>query len=258
MSSRQMSVAGTFYPNSCHDIQATIQRFDATQKETIQPAFEPKAIIAPHAGYVYSGYTANRAYKLIDKSKVRRVVVMGPSHHVYFEGASVALFDTYATPCACMPIDIAFSKTLIRKHEVLGFNASIHKEHSTETQLPFIQHYFPKAEVVEIVYGDVDYRALAKVVKEVLDAPKTLLVVSTDLSHFHTLEAANRVDNICIKGIEQRDMTHLNGGCEACGLLGVKALISVAEQTQVIDYRTSYDASGDAKRVVGYLSVLVG
>lgn len=256
MSNRTMSVAGTFYPNRCHDIETYIERFDIMQQTAIKPVFEPKAIISPHAGYVYSGFTANCAYKLIDKSKVKRVVVIGPSHHIYFKGASVALYDRYETPCASMPIDIDYSKKLMHHYDFLGFNETIHKEHSTETQLPFIQHYFPKADVVEIVYGEIDYRELSKVVKSILDEPKTLLVISTDLSHFYTQKAANRIDGICIEGVKNLDMTQLNSGCEACGLIGVKALISVAKQTQVIDYRTSYDASGDDKRVVGYLSAL--
>ncbi|MCH9740884.1 MAG: AmmeMemoRadiSam system protein B [Epsilonproteobacteria bacterium] len=257
MSSRVMSVAGTFYPNSCQEIKKYITKFDAMQKTEVKPKFEPKAIISPHAGYVYSGFTANCAYKLIDKSKFKRVVVVGPSHRIYMKGASIALYDKYDTPCGAVPIDIEYSKKLMQKYDVLGFANDMHKEHSTETQIPFIKHYFPETKIVEIVYGDIDYKELALVVKEVLDEPETLLVISTDLSHFHTLKEANKVDGLCIEGIKKLDMRLLNSGCEACGLLGVKALISVAKESQVIDYRTSYDASGDDKRVVGYLSVLV-
>ena len=257
MSNRQMSVAGTFYPNNCQDIQSYIQYFNEIENETIKPKFEPKAIISPHAGYIYSGFTANSAYKLIDKRKFKRVVVVGPSHHVYFKGGSVALFDGYDTPCGILPIDKVYSQKLIDQYSFLGFNEAIHKEHSTETQFPFIWHYFPKVKVVEIIYGDMEYKELAKVMKTVLDEPETLLIVSTDLSHFHTLKEANRIDSICIEGVKNLDIDRLDSGCEACGLLGVKALISVANQTQIVDYRTSYDASKDDKRVVGYLSVLV-
>ena len=257
MSNRQMSVAGAFYPNSCQDIQSYIQYFNEIKMETIKPKFEPKAIISPHAGYVYSGFTANSAYKLINKRKFKRVVVVGPSHHVYFKGASVALFDGYDTPCGALLIDRAYSQKLIDQYSFLGFNKAIHKEHSTETQFPFIWHYFHKVKVVEIIYGDMEYKELAKVMKTILDEPETLLIVSTDLSHFHTLKEANRIDSICIEGVKKLDIDRLDSGCEACGLLGVKALISVANQTQIVDYRTSYDASKDDKRVVGYLSVLV-
>jgi len=133
----------------------------------------------------------------------------------------------------------------------------MHYEHSTEVQVPFIKRYMPNIEVVEIVYGDIDYKDLTPIVKEILNEPDTLLVVSSDLSHFHTLQEANQVDNLCIRGVEKLNINLLNSGCEACGLIGIKALVSVATESQIIDYRTSYDASGDKERVVGYLSAII-
>jgi AmmeMemoRadiSam system protein B len=254
---REMNFAGSFYPNSCESIKDYISAFNSVKIKTAQPKFVPKAIISPHAGYVYSGFTANMVYKVISKYNFKRVVVIGPSHHHYSKKASVGLYDKYNTPCGDLDIDLEYSKKLIEKYDILTFIKEMHKEHSTETQIPFIKHYLPDAKVVEIVYGDIDYKSLVPILKEIIDEPDTLIVISTDLSHFHTLEVANQIDNICIKGIKELNISTLEKGCEACGIIGVKAIVSVTNESLIADYRTSYDASGDSQRVVGYLSVFL-
>lgn len=257
MSSRKATVAGTFYPRFCSEIEESIADFDKLQKSAVEVKFEPKAIISPHAGYVYSGFTANCAFKLIDKKRFKRVVVIGPSHRAYIKGASIALYDEYDTPCGSLKIDLKYSKSLMKSYKFLSFSDDLHREHSTETQMPFVKHYLPDVEVVEIVYGDIDYSLLAPLVKEILDEPDTLLVISTDLSHFHKLEDAKKIDNICLTGVKELDNSLLTRGCEACGIIGVQALVEVAKESQLVDYRTSFDASGDTQRVVGYLSALL-
>ncbi len=261
MSHRTMSVAGSFYPSSCKEIEQIITKFNNIQKEVHQISFNPKAIISPHAGYIYSGFTANCAYKLIDKSSVKRVVVIGPSHREYIKGASIALHKYYDTPCGSLEIDTAYNQALGQKYSFLTFVENLHFEHSTETQMPFIKHYFPDAKVVEIVYGEVEYQQLVPLVEEVLADEKTLIVISTDLSHFYKLSNANTLDSICLKAVKELDIKGMQG-CEACGIIGVKALLRAAKnkslKSQIIDYRTSYDASGDDMNVVGYMSALVG
>ena len=252
-----MSVAGSFYPRSCKLIEKYIKEFNFIKKDKIKLQFDPKAIIVPHAGYIYSGFTANLVYKSIDKRKFKRVVLLGPSHHFYFKGASVGLYNNYETPCGEISIDLKYSKKLIEKYKLLIHIDNMHHEHSTEVQAPFIKHYMSDIKIVEIVYGDIDYRDLAPIVKSLLNEPDTLLVVSTDLSHFHTLKEANKIDKLCVEGVKTLDMKLLSSGCEACGLIGLKALISVANRSQIVDYRTSYDRSGDSKSVVGYLSALI-
>ena len=262
MSHRKMSVEGSFYPGSCEEINRFIAEFDSVQKELHQVSFSPKAIISPHAGYVYSGFTANCAYKLIDKSRFKRVVVIGPSHRVYLQGASVALYDHYDTPCGSLEMDAAYSEALRQKYDFLTFLDNAHHEHSTETQMPFIKHYFPDIKVIEIVYGEIGYQELVPLVQEVLDDDETLLVISTDLSHFYNLKDANALDGVCLEAVKNLDISLMNQGCEACGITGVKALMFAAKnkslKSQLIDYRTSYDASDDADSVVGYMSALVG
>jgi len=262
MSKRYMSVAGSFYPGSCGEIEKYINTFnDALEKEIVLP-FVPKAIIAPHAGYIYSGFSANSAYKLVDTSAVKRVVVIGPSHRVFINGASVAIQEDYESPCGDLPIDRTYSRDLIDQYDFLIFQEDAHREHSTETQVPFIKHYFNEVKIVEIVYGDIAYQKLVPIIEEALRDEETFVVISTDLSHFYTLEEANKLDAICLKAVENIDVGMMDAGCQACGMIGVKALMQAAKnrglQSRLIDYRTSYDAGGDAGSVVGYLSALFG
>jgi len=261
MHNRKMSVAGTFYPVECEVIKKMIKEFDAkTKKHAL--SFRPKAIISPHAGYIYSGFTANAAYRLINTHGIKRVVVVGPSHRVYIKGASISYHDKYETPCGDIMIDKHYSKKLAKKYRFLHFEDSLHKEHSTETQMPFVQHYFPEAGVVEIVYGEIESSTIVPMVEEILKEEETFLVISTDLSHFYTQERAKGLDEICLKAVKDLDFEATKEGCEACGLIGVKALLEAAQKngykSELIDYRTSADASGDTSRVVGYMSALVG
>jgi len=262
MSNRHMSVAGTFYPAQCTEINRYIDTFNEALEVKAGLDFTPKAIISPHAGYVYSGFTANAAYALIDTAKIKRVLVIGPSHRVYLRGASVALYKKYVSPCGDLRVDQDYSQDLIDRYEYLYFEPSAHMEHSTETQVPFIQHYFGAVSIVEIVYGDINYKSFVPIIEDALRDEETFVVISTDLSHFYSLEEANRLDSVCLKAVEQMDLDGLESGCEACGMIGVKAVIKAAKsegmQSKLIDYRTSYDASSDANSVVGYMSVLLG
>lgn len=262
MNERTMSVAGSFYPEQCSEINRYINTFNQELGAVKTLDFTPRAIISPHAGYVYSGFTANAAYRLINTDKIKRVFVIGPSHRIYFKGASVAVYENYGSPCADVKIDMDYAKDLISKYEVLGFNDQAHHEHSTETQVPFIQHYFNEVKLVEVVYSDIDYRELVPMIEDAFRDEETFVVISTDLSHFYTLEEANQLDSVCLKAVKEMDLSGLESGCEACGMIGVKAVVEAGKkegmQSRLIDYRTSYDASSDASSVVGYMSVLLG
>ena len=257
---RKAGVRGQFYPFECAEIEAMIKRFDSVQTKESTGSM-PRAIIVPHAGYIYSGFTANLAYKAAAKTKAKRVLVFGPSHHLYFEGLSASLQTSYETPCGDIMIDDDYLASL-KKDFSLGFEAKAHDvEHSTETQMPFIKHYFPEAKVIEFIYGKVDYHDIARLIAHVLKDKDNLIVISTDLSHFYTLEEAKNRDSLCLEGIAKKDIKMLESGCEACGLLGVKAMLEVAKRenmsVELLDYRTSADASGDKTRVVGYMSALL-
>ncbi len=264
---RKAAVRGLFYPKTCRETERMIARFEALAKAYLHkkplPAFTPRAIIVPHAGYIYSGYTANLAYyALSQKRHPKRLIVIGPSHRHYFEGVSTGEYDRFETPCGSLSVDSDYLRKL-KKHFPLTFVPQAHlKEHSTEVQMPFIRHYFPKAKVIEIVYGKVDVRQLARLIYALIQDPDNLVVISTDLSHFYPLEKAKQKDNICLNAITRADPALLSRGCEACGLTGLQALLYVAKKaglkTRILDYRTSADASGDSSRVVGYVSAVAG
>ena len=263
MSIRKTAVSGTFYPDSKDEILRYIEHFN--NSFSLNEDFSKmntRAIIVPHAGYIYSGFTANLAYNISSKQDYKRVIVIGPAHKVYLEGASIALYDEYKTPLGNIKIDKEYSLELKQKYKFLNFFDESHHEHSTETQAPFIKNYFKERELIEIVYGKLDFKELSLLVDELLLDKSNLIVISTDLSHFYTQEKANQLDNICLNAIAKKDMQMFDKGCEACGMIGIKAIIESSIKnnliTKVLYYCTSFDTTKDDKRVVGYTSVLIG
>ena len=262
---RKAAVQGLFYPENCTKLEIYFQKFNARIGSSIKskPIFKvtPRAIIVPHAGYVYSGFTANVAYAIISKSPAKRVIVIGPSHRHYFEGISGSYFESYETPCGDIPIDTAYLIDLAKKFKI-GFEPKAHeKEHSTEVQMPFVRHYLPRAKVIELVYGKMSPDYLAKIIAHLLKDKKNAVVISSDLSHFYTQEKARRLDMVCMEAITSLDSQRFDQGCEACGLIGMKGIAEAAKElglkSQVLDYRTSADYSGDSSRVVGYTSAVI-
>jgi AmmeMemoRadiSam system radical SAM enzyme/AmmeMemoRadiSam system protein B len=264
MSVRETSFDGSFYPDNCSDIKKYINHFtNILDNNNFNPNldFVPKAIIVPHAGYIYSGFTANIAYNIIQKIKPKRFLIIAPSHKIAFDGISIGIYDQYATPCGKLKIDKDYSNTLINKYDFCNFYDQVHTEHSSETQAPFIKHYFNNIPITEAIYGKIDYKDIQKIITDAFN-DNTFVIISTDLSHFYDLKKANKLDNICLKAINDLDINIWNQGCEACGRVGVKALISYAKQhnlnSKILDYRTSADQTKDEQRVVGYTSAVIG
>lgn len=257
---RKSAFNGSFYPNNKNEILGMFEDFN--KNFSVDGTFDTKAIIVPHAGYIYSGFTANIAYSIAKDKNPKRVVVIGPSHKVYLEGASISLFDEYENPLGNIKIDLEYAKNLKEKFAFLNFYDLVHAEHSTETQASFIKHYFPNSEIIEIIYGKMDFEELSKLTDYLLEDKDNLVVISTDLSHFYTQEEANKLDNICLNAIAKKDLSMFDKGCEACGKLGVKAIVKSAlnknMKTQILHYCTSYERTKDASRVVGYASALIG
>lgn len=260
---RKLAVSGQFYPDSIDELNRYIDHFDnILNKNKINiKQIEAKAIIVPHAGYIYSGYTANIAYKYLPKN-TKNIIVIGPSHKFAFEGASVALYDNYPTPLGNLEINKVLCEDLISKYPFLEFNDAVHCEHSTEVQFPFIKHYIRDVKVVEVVYSSIDFSNLSEMIYDLLQDDDNFIVISTDLSHFYPLNNAHKLDNICLEAIKNKDVKSFDKGCEACGLIGVKSIIDVANKlnfkSEILDYRTSADFSNDTNSVVGYTSVVFG
>jgi len=260
LSRRPIPNAGLFYPKSCSETEAWFTTFEkrAQQRQKEMSKHIPRALIVPHAGYVYSGYTANLAYHLAEKSPAKRVIVIGPSHRVYFEGLSAAQYEAFQTPCGLLRSDEQYLQKLSRRFALSFVEEAHSKEHSTEVQLPFINHYMPEKKVIELIYGKRTKEMLTKLMIALLKDPENLLVISSDLSHYHTKKIAHQKDFICLDAVESIDGKLLDNGCEACGYDGIEALLEAARvvglKSKLLDYRTSADASGDNSSVVGYMS----
>jgi len=263
MSIRKDAVAGQFYPANKEEIEKMFHHYNDIINQNIKDEavlnLKPRAIIVPHAGYIYSAFTANIAFRLLKNSHAKRVVVIGPSHRVYLKGTSVSKFDSYETPMGSLTIDTKLADTLIEKFG-LHFQADAHSEHSTEVQMPFIKTYLENCSVLELVYGEEDAHNLAKVIEFLLQDENTVVVISTDLSHYYNIDKAKELDNICMEAVAKLNVNELHQGCEACGKIGVEALLLASKQLHlkptILDYRTSADASGDRTKVVGYMSAV--
>ncbi len=261
---RKAGNRGAFYPTSCQGVENSINLFSSMMEKVLNPKLldvTPRAIIAPHAGYIYSGFTANAAHAALAHTMPQRVVVIGPSHHVYLEGISAAFTHQYETPCGDLETDLPYLEKLQQKFRFQNVEAAHWREHSTETQMPFIKYYHPKATVIELIYGKTDWRQLSEVVAYLLDDRETALVISSDLSHFYPEDEAKILDTVCLNAIKHADTTLFDQGCEACGIIGIKALIHAANKlklkTGVLDYRTSAEVSSDTSSVVGYGAAVV-
>ncbi len=261
MSIRKSAVGGQFYPADPKEISSMFEYYNQILDKHLNDKTllnkKPRAIIVPHAGYIYSAFTANIAFRLLENTNAKRIIVIGPSHRIYLNGTSISDYDEYETPFGMLSIDKNLVHDLRDKFG-LDFVPDAHHEHSTEVQMPFVKAYDKEAQIAELVYGDEDPARLAKVIEYLLDDPQTVVVISTDLSHYYDINKANRLDNICLNAIENLDINMLHQGCEACGKIGIEAMLIVAKakglKPIMLDYRTSADASKDESQVVGYMS----
>ncbi|MCK9175468.1 MAG: AmmeMemoRadiSam system protein B [Desulforhopalus sp.] len=255
---RKEIAAGTFYPDNVDELDKYFDHFNIVFDQLFSVKdIQSRAIIVPHAGYVYSGFTANAAYRVLQNSRAKNFVVIGPSHKVTFSGISIGEFESYRTPLGNIKSATALINNLKNRFKInCVFQA--HAEHSTEVQFPFIKHYLKDVNIAEIVYGQEDPRHLSQIIDYILKDKDNGVIISTDLSHFHNLNEAEELDNICLKSIELLDTDTLHSGCEACGMIGVEAILLSAKRANlkahILDYRTSAEASGDESRVVGYVS----
>jgi AmmeMemoRadiSam system protein B len=261
---RKAAVRGQFYPYSCEETEDQFKQFNhAFDKISIPEDIQsimPKAVIVPHAGYIYSGFTANFAYRFLLQTKIKRLIVIGPSHHHYFKGISGSYYEECETPCGNISIDSTYLFALAKQFKI-GFEPKAHeREHSTEVQFPFIKHYLPNTKIIELIYSYIQAEELAYIILALLQNSENAVVISSDLSHFHDLNKANSLDLSCLRAIDKLELEELKTGCEACGIIGIKAMILAAKKlklsSKLLDYRTSADASGDKNSVVGYMSTI--
>ena len=255
---RPAAVAGMFYPDGQNALRKTV---DDYLNQANPPALSNvRAVIAPHAGYVYSGPVAAFAYKAL-RSRTKppkRVYVMGPSHRVWFAGVALADYAAFDTPLGAQPLDSERIHALIDSGAPFAVHNAAHaQEHSLEVQIPFLRVTFPDTPVVPMLFGDVDPLVVGRKLDEFLE-PDDVIVVSSDLSHYHDNRTAHALDHQFLDAVLSGDQPGAARG-EACGQAPAIALMLLAEkygwQPHLLDYRTSGDIAGDTRRVVGYASV---
>ncbi|MGE0082501.1 MAG: AmmeMemoRadiSam system protein B [Thiohalomonadaceae bacterium] len=250
---REPAVAGTFYPADAETLRAEVRRY-LGEARTDAPA--PKAIIAPHAGYVYSGPVAASAYARLAAARdtVRRVVLLGPSHRVGFRGLAVSTAGAFRTPLGDIPVDEVVKK-LLAFPQVRELDQAHALEHSLEVQLPFLQETLGSFTLVPLVVGDADPEEVAEVLEFLWGGPETLVVISSDLSHYHDYQTARAMDQATSRAIESLAAEALHYE-DACGRTPVQGLLHLARRhgfhIETVDLRNSGDTAGPRDRVVGY------
>lgn len=259
--------AGTWYPNSKKDLNKMLDGFLSNAQSRV--AGEIVALISPHAGYDYSGQVAAYAYKTVENKTFDDVIVIGPSHHHGFLGASVDTMAGRITPLGKVEFDLPLARKIIEYNKNIINEPMAHtKEHSAEIQIPFIQKVINDFKVVEIVMGSQDYAMCEILSDAIVTATKgknVLIIASSDLSHFHKQEEANALDNLLIEAVAEYDPKMLyrrltTDSCEACGAAPIiTAMIAARKKGATAAKPLMYATSGDATRdysggVVGYLA----
>lgn len=257
---RKAAVAGTFYPAKADALNAELDRCWAARKLVQGPP--PKAIIAPHAGYVYSGAVAASAYAALAplKGKVSRVVLVGPSHRFALYGFAVPEASIWQTPLGMVPLDVQSGDALKAWPDVTCSDVMHEREHSLEVHVPFLQRALGKFCLLPVLVGHTPATRVSALLAAVWGGPETLVVVSTDLSHFHPQAVARALDDATVASLVALDATALDPD-HACGAFPVAGLLAHAKdlgmRCQAVDVRTSADTAGEPQRVVGYASCLL-
>lgn len=271
---RPPSVAGLFYPADRDELEATCRKLlvDAKSDVKAPPARKIFGIIAPHAGYQYSGYTAAHGYSLLEPNEFESVIIISPSHREYFDGISVFSGKSYSTPLGEVEVDDNLRELFLETagEWVIESRAGHKAEHALEVQLPFLQLSLGAFKLLPIVMGDQKRKyceSLGKVIADLTRKGRTLVVASSDLSHYYDYDTANEMDSVCTVDVLAVDpdklMDDLEGRrCEACGGGPISALLYAVRtkggmEANILYHCNSGDTTGDKNGVVGYLSAVI-
>ena len=269
---RQPAVAGAFYPADPAGLARMVDEF--LSQASVADVQDLVALVSPHAGYIYSGHVAAHSYALLKNRKVERVVVIAPSHYEAFDFASVYDGGAYATPLGQIPVDREFAARLagldsrIKLCDRGHAPSAGHAEHALEVQLPFLQRTLGQFHLVPIILGEQDYdlcRALGVALAKMIQGRETLIVASSDLSHYHPYDEAVTIDHKTLRAVQEWDYLSMSRNFErrvweACGGGPIVAAMIAAErlganQAKVLKYANSGDVVSDRSRVVGYGAV---
>ena len=252
---RRAAVAGFFYPDDPRELAAAV----GTALDVAVPEGEPapKAVIVPHAGYVYSGAIAGSAYARLRAlaGRIRHVVLLGPAHRVAVDGLAVSSADAFVTPLGAVPADDVLRRRVLELPGVTIDDSAHAGEHSLEVQLPFLQGVLGAFTLLPLAVGDASPGEVAAVLDRVWGGPETLVVVSSDLSHYHDYATARARDRRTAAAIVAADAAAIADE-DACGARPIRGLLVAARRhglaVRLLDLRNSGDTAGDHERVVGY------
>nr|WP_269525230.1 AmmeMemoRadiSam system protein B [Coraliomargarita parva] len=253
--SRPPAVAGMFYPEDTNQLREEVRDYMSAT-----PVYEalgtPRALIVPHAGYPYSGPVAGTAFRLLAETgkEISRVVLLGPSHHLSFEGLAYSGFEAFRTPLGTVPVDSEAIDRIRSLPQVQLLEGAHFREHCLEVELPFLQMALQDFRIVPLVVGSATPEQVAEVIHLLWDA-HSLVLVSTDLSHYLDYETAQALDAETCRRIKDLDFVHI-GPADACGARALNGLLCEADKqgltVHTLDLRNSGDTAGDRSRVVGY------
>jgi AmmeMemoRadiSam system protein B len=243
-----------FYPGDASQLHADIQAMLSGAPEGNSA---PKAIIVPHAGYVYSGPVAASAYNQLipSRSTIKRVILLGPCHRVPLTGLATTSADYFETPLGSIPIDRDSINAINSLPQVVEFDLTHQQEHSLEVQLPFLQEVLDEFTLVPLVVGDTSAGEIHEVLESLWGGDETLIVISSDLSHYHDYLTAQSMDSMTCQAIENLDSGAIQYE-QACGRNPVLGLLQAAQHHKMkvttLDLRNSGDTAGSKDQVVGY------
>jgi hypothetical protein len=258
MTIKTPNVAGMFYPGEARVLRDMIA--DYLSAAPLREGMRARGLIAPHAGYIYSGPVAAYGYKQLTMLPDRewKVIVMAPSHFAYFPGVAVGDFSGYQTPLGVVEVDTGSVKTLLANPLFQVVPEAFAQEHALEVQLPFLQTVLKRFKLIPLVFGEADSREAAESLNKIIN-DDTLVVASSDLSHYHPYKEAKALDQACVQVVLKSDIG-LMAGEEACGKGPILTLMHIARMRgwkfKLMDYRNSGDTAGDKDAVVGYASII--
>ncbi|MFH1126050.1 MAG: AmmeMemoRadiSam system protein B [Candidatus Altiarchaeota archaeon] len=252
---REPAVSGQFYPDKAVELEFMIKEYLA-EAVPGKSQLRVRGLVSPHAGYVYSGPIAAYGYRQLANQSYSTIIILGPSHHVLLSGAAFDNVTHFKTPLGLIPISLKAEE--LAKEKIFTVNHEAHsQEHSIEVQLPFLQEVLKgNFTIIPIVTGDVDPQELASVLLKYID-DDTLVIASSDLSHYYPYDTAVALDSNCVKSIPNLDFSGMSK-CEACGEIPILTLMWIAKKSGwggvELNYRNSGDTAGTKDRVVGYMS----
>ena len=251
---RPAAVSGFFYPAEAEELRTMVNQL---MNKATATGVAPKALIAPHAGYIYSGLTAAIAYANLQAigDKITRIILLGPAHRVYVKGLALCSAEYFATPLGNIAIDQDAVKSLKKLPQVVKSDAAHQQEHSLEVHLPFLQLLLTNFTLVPLVVGEATPQEVAEALELFWGDPNTMIIISSDLSHYHDYETAKKIDAITTKAIENLEFEKI-GSQQACGCMPVRGMLQLARNKKLsvttLDVRNSGDTAGTKDRVVGY------